>query len=128
MPALLTLGLAALAEVWDARSLLRQHLQVALRRLEVVRTPGFDDVHELLDAVRSVGMALMYMGEYPQALEHLQEAESLARRIQAVNQEFNALSLQSQCYFRLDRWDDVLAVEDRWRPLGQRHGLRTGPT
>ena len=41
----------------------------------------------------------------------------------------SALMLQSQCYFRLDRWDDVLSIETRWRGLEQRYAReRIGET
>jgi hypothetical protein len=62
----------------------------------------------------------MYVGEYEQALPYLQEAESLAGRAQVVDQQANALGLQAQCSFRLDRWDDVLATEEKWRDLERR--------
>jgi hypothetical protein len=33
----------------------------------------------------------------------------------------NTIGLQAQCYYRLDRWDDVLVTETRWRGLEQRY-------
>jgi len=41
-------------------------------------------------------------------------------RAQVVDQQNNAFGLQSQCLFRLDRWDDVLALEEKWRELERR--------
>jgi hypothetical protein len=71
----------------------------------------------------------MYVGRYREALDYLQTAEALAGRVQAIDQQFNVLSLRSQCFFRLDRWEEVLEVEHEWRALAQRHGrMRTGPT
>jgi tetratricopeptide (TPR) repeat protein len=117
---LLSHALGALASALDGRSLLREHLAVALRRSEITREPEFDDLREHLDALRGLGAALMYVGEYEQALPLLQEAEGIAVRVQAADQQANTLGLQAQCRFRLDRWDEVLETELRWREL-ERH-------
>ena len=74
-------------------------------------------------------MALMYVGEYEQAIPHLQEAEALAVKAQAIGQQTAAIGLLSQCAFRLDRWDEVIALEDKWRELERRYPRqRVGPT
>ncbi|MBI5649829.1 MAG: AAA family ATPase [Chloroflexi bacterium] len=117
----LSKALGALANVFDGRSLLREHLQVATRRLELCRAGNFDDARESIDALRGVGVALMYFGEYDQALPYLTEAETLAARIQATDQQVNAIGIQSHCLFRLDRWDEVLTTEARWRDLERRY-------
>jgi tetratricopeptide (TPR) repeat protein len=111
----------ALANVLDGRSRLREHLKVAENRLEITRQPGFDDVRENLDALRGVGAARMYVGEYLDALPFLEEAEGIATRLQATDQIANALGLQAQCMFRMDRWDEVLALEVKWRALEDQH-------
>jgi class 3 adenylate cyclase/tetratricopeptide (TPR) repeat protein len=111
----------ALANVLDGRSRLLDHLETAEKRLEITRQPDFDDLRENLDALRGVGAARMYVGEYQQALPFLEEAEEIATRIQATEQIANALGLQAQCLFRMDRWDDVLAIETKWRDLEGRH-------
>ena len=54
-------------------------------------------------------------------MPYLQEVESLAAQAQIVDQQVNALGLQAQCWFRLDRWDDVLATEVKWRDLERRY-------
>ena len=115
--AVLSQALGALASVLDGTSLLREHLAVALRRYEITRAEHFADVREQLDARRGLGAALMYVGEYAEALSHLDAAEKLAVQIQAVDQQANALGLQSQCLFRLDRWDELFETEIRWREL-----------
>ncbi len=127
-PETLSHALGALSDVLDGRGLLRLQLQVAERRLATVGDLELD-VHERLDAMRAAGLARTYVGDYAEAIAVLREAEALARHVQSVSQEFNALSLQSQCFFRLDRWDEVLATEDKWRALAAKHSLeRTGPT
>lgn len=117
----LSKALGTMAGVLDGRSLLREHLQVALRRLEISREPRFNDTAESLDALRGMGVALMYVGEYEQAIPYLAEAESLSVRVQAPDQQVNAIGIQSQCLFRLDRWDELLALEERWRDLERRY-------
>ena len=128
-PAVLSRALGALCNVLDGQSLLRDHLQFALRRLEVSADPREDDPIERIDAVSAAGMALMYVGEYERALPHLQEAEVLAIQAQSIGQQTAAIGLQSQCAFRLDRWDDVLRLEEKWRELERRYPRqRVGPT
>jgi hypothetical protein len=128
-PVVLSRALGALCNVLDGRSLLREHLQFALRRLEVSTDARVDNPIERIDAMSSTGMALMYVSEYEQAIPYLQEAEALAGKAQSIGQQTAAIGLQSQCAFRLDRWDEVLALEDKWREL-ERHypRQRVGPT
>jgi hypothetical protein len=128
-PIILSHALDALAGVYDGRSRLREHLQVALRRLAITQSAEFDDRREKIDALRGVGMAQMYLGEYAQALPPLRDAENLAESIQAIELQTHATGLQAQCLFRLDRWDEVLALEKKWRPLVQRYSReRVGVT
>jgi tetratricopeptide (TPR) repeat protein len=128
-PVLLSQALGALANVLDGQSLLRDHLQVAQRRLEICQDTRFEDQREKIDALRGVGAAWMYVGEYSQALPHLAAAQDLATRIQATDQIANALGIQAQCLFRADRWDEVLATETKWRDLEQRYSReRVGET
>jgi class 3 adenylate cyclase/tetratricopeptide (TPR) repeat protein len=114
-------ALGALSTVLDGRSLLSEQLAVARQRLEICSKAKFNDVRERIEARRSLGAALAFQGEYEQAVPHLQEAESLAQEAQLVDQQTNAIGLQALCSFRLDRWDDVLAIEDRWRDLERRY-------
>jgi tetratricopeptide (TPR) repeat protein len=128
-PVVLSRALGALGNVLDGRSLLRDHLQVALRRLEVSLDSRADDRIERIDAVSGAGMGLMYVGEYEQAIPYLQEAEALALEAQSIGQQTAAIGLQCQCAFRLDRWDEVIALEDKWRDLERRFPRqRVGPT
>jgi tetratricopeptide (TPR) repeat protein len=125
----LSQALGALSTVLNGRSRLREHLQVCEQRLEICRQPGFDDLAEVIDAVHSAGAAWMYVGEYEPAIAFIEEAESLARNAQMVFQQTGSLSLLAQCQFRLDRWDEVLATEERWRDLERRYSReRVGET
>ena len=114
-------ALGSLANVHLARSLLREHLRVAQQRLEISAGAGFDDPAERVDSLRSAGGALMYVGEYDEALTYLEEAGQLAASIHAVAQQFNVLCLQAQCRLRLDQWNEVLGLEVDWRELVQRY-------
>lgn len=128
-PVVLSRALGALCNVLDGRSLLRDYLQFALRRLEVSKDPRVDNILERIDAVSNAGMALMYVGEYEQAIPYLQETENLSGKAQSIGQQTAAIGLQSQCAFRLDRWDEVIALEDKWRELERRYPRqRVGPT
>jgi predicted ATPase len=120
-PAALSMALGGLTPVYLGRGLLRDHLQTALRRLANSAHPALDNQREQVDSLRAAGSALMTVGQYAQALPHLQQAESQAAQIQDIGQQFNALSLQLQCHFRLDRWDDALRVEAVWRDLEQHY-------
>jgi len=122
-----TLGI--LATIHQARGSLRENCRVALQRLALSAEAGFDNPRERVESLRAAGSALMYAGEYAQALPYLREAEGLAARMYAIGQQFNALSLQCQCCFRLDRWDEALETETRWRYLEQRYSReRVGVT
>ena len=125
----LSLAYGALGNVLDGRSRLRDHLQVAERRLAICRRPEFNDVREQIEALRALGSARMNVGQYAEALPVLAEAEALASRARATDQIVNALGIQAQCLFRLDRWDEVLVVEEKWRELEKRHTReQVGPT
>ncbi|MCC7163893.1 MAG: hypothetical protein IT331_15465 [Anaerolineae bacterium] len=125
----LSQALGTLANVLDGRSLLREHLAVALRRFEISRESSFQDVRERIDALRGLGIGLLYVGEYQEALPYVREAQELAAKIQAVDQQANALGIISQCLFRMDRWDELFETETRWRALEQRYARsRVGET
>jgi tetratricopeptide (TPR) repeat protein len=125
----LSAGLGALAVVFVGRGLLRENLRLSLRRLTITQDPHFTDMRETLESLREAGSALMYVGEYKEALPYLLEVENLANRIQAVSEEFAALALQIQCWLRLDRWEDALKADGKWHALEQRHGSeRLGQT
>jgi tetratricopeptide (TPR) repeat protein len=125
----LSIALGALSVAPFGQGDLRSYTQVALRRVQVNRANPQGEIRELVDSLRGAGSALMYVGEYTQAFPYLDEAQSLAVRIQAIDEHFNTLALKVQCWFRLDRWDDVLAAESEWRDLESRYGrARTGPT
>lgn len=128
-PVVLSRALDALASVHDGRSRLREHLEIVLRRLSVTQDPRFDDLREKIDALRGAGQAHMYVGEYREAMPHLAQAENLADSIQAYELLTFAMSIETQCWLRLDNWDEVLKIEERWRDLERRYSReRVGAT
>jgi tetratricopeptide (TPR) repeat protein len=129
-PANLSAALGALASVYGGRGRFRERVQVALRRLELSRDPRFGDVYERVNALLDTGKALVHVGEYTRAMDYLVEAESLASQIQAVKQQVHALRYQAQCWYRLDRWGEVLETEEKRRGLEERYANfleRSGP-
>lgn len=128
-PVVLSRALDALASVYDGRSRLREHLEIVLRRLSVTQDSRFDDLREKIDALRGAGQAHMYVGEYREAMPHLAQAESLADSIQAYELLTFSMSIETQCWLRLDNWDEVLKIEERWRDLERRYSReRVGAT
>ncbi len=118
---LLSRALDALASVLDGQSRLKEHLAIAERRLDVTLHENFPDPREQIDAQRGMGAAWMYVGEYEKALPYLEKAAELAAERQVPDQIANAFGLKAQCYFRSDRWDDVLSIEEKWRDLELRY-------
>ncbi|MFH1183825.1 MAG: adenylate/guanylate cyclase domain-containing protein [Chloroflexota bacterium] len=122
-------ALGALARVLDGQSLLGDHLEIARQRLELEKQNKIEEPGERIDILSGMGMALMYVGEYQAAIPHLQQAATLAREVQAVAQHAAALGLQQQCLFRMDRWDELLPLEEEWRFLEQHYTrARVGAT
>ena len=128
IPVELSTALRAISEVYFARGLLRERVQVAFRRLELARDPRFSNVLERVIILKDLGNALETVGEYTVALLHLKEAASLAEQIGAVYQQRALLAHSAYCLFRLDRWDEILAILDKVREIQNRYPReRAGP-
>ncbi len=128
-PITLSGALSALAGVYVARGLLREQVDVAFRLLALTRDPRVGDVRRQVTALNLVGGALTIVGEYALAMPHLLEAERLGDRIRAVDLQVESLIYQSQCWFRLDRWDEMAGIENKRRDLERRYSReRVGAT
>jgi tetratricopeptide (TPR) repeat protein len=128
-PVELSLALDNLTAVYGARGLLRERVEVSLRRLELSRNPRFSNPREQAKILQRTGFALVQVGEYTQAMPYLLEAETLSH--QALDQEFRALRWQEYCWVRLDQWDKVFEIDTKWRNLEARSpnfAERVGPT
>jgi tetratricopeptide (TPR) repeat protein len=120
-PVELSNALSALNSVYGARGLFRERVGVELRRLALIRDPRFTDVRERVGILSQAGAALVYVGEYAQAMPHLLEAERLAGQIQDLDQQLSVLRVQSHCLYQMDRWDQVIEIEEKWRALEKRY-------
>jgi len=116
-------ALEALAAVYGARALFRERVQVCLRRLALIRDPRFSDLRERANILLQAGSALLSVGEYAEALGYALEAASLSAQIQDITKQANALTLQGQCLFALDRWDDLLVIEEKVRDIQTRYAF-----
>jgi hypothetical protein len=116
-PVELSAALGTLAKSYATRGLYRENVAIARRRLALSRDPRFGDVRQRVTVLIDGGTALMLVGEYSEALQLAYEADALAARLRDVSQRARAVELQAQCYFGLDRWDEVLEVEARRKAL-----------
>jgi hypothetical protein len=64
----------------------------------------------------------LFVGNYTQALTYLREAEQLADQTRDISKVIYALQLQIQCFFGLDRWEEILQVDEKRLALEQRYG------
>jgi tetratricopeptide (TPR) repeat protein len=128
-PSELSAALDVLASVHYGHGRLREHLDATLRRLALSREPRFGDLRERIHILGSTASALVYVGEFAQAIPYTFEAESLSDHIRAVERRIHALGIQSQCWFRLDRWDDMFQIADKRAELEKFYPLeRVGAT
>jgi len=122
-PVELSSALESLPLVHGTRGLFRERVNVCLQRLELSRDRRFTDYRERVNIAYQLGRALLSVGEYEAALTHAAEAERLSATIQDVATQVNTMTLQSQCLFPLDRWDDLLAMDERLRDIQARNSF-----
>jgi hypothetical protein len=123
-----SVALEALSNAHFGLGDLRASLETAEQRLEITSRPGFAAERQRLDALRGAACAMVYVGEYERALPLLHEAEGTAERMQSSDQIFNVMALLTQCWFRLDRWDEIRSRHTLWEDLERRFPQeRTGP-
>jgi tetratricopeptide (TPR) repeat protein len=120
-PVELSAALESLSLVYGARGQFRERVDVSLRRLELSRDPRFADHLERVNVLYQLGRALLSVGEYEAALAYAKEAEEQSAAIQDVATQVNAITMQSQCLFPLDRWDDLLLVDEKLGDIQARH-------
>ena len=117
----LSTALGTLGELYLNRGLWRELVQVCLRRLALSRDPRFNNLQERLPALIDTGQALVRVGEYAQAIPYLLEGERLAGQMQDALMEKYALDERIHCLFRLDRWDEILNLNEKMRDMQQRY-------
>jgi tetratricopeptide (TPR) repeat protein/CheY-like chemotaxis protein len=116
-PIVLSTALEALASVYGLKGLHRERVDVCRHRLMLSYEPDFNDLRERTNILLQIGMALYDVGEYHSALGYLVEAENLGYQIRDIPKQADALVRQGQCWYRLDRWDEVLALESKIKAL-----------
>jgi tetratricopeptide (TPR) repeat protein len=116
-PEELSRALESLANVYGAKGQLRERVKVCLRRLALSHEPQFYDLKDLANILLQTGMAHYDVGEYTQALGYLAQAEDLGRQIRDISVQADALVRQGTCLFRLDRWDEMQAINSKVRGL-----------
>lgn len=122
-PLELSAALDALEYVYSGRERYRERIQVNRRRFDLTRDPRFNDLRERLTILSQAGWSLVQVGECAEALPYFLELEELASRLQAAEWQVDALRGQSTCWFRLDRWADLIRIEDKSQDLQQRYSL-----
>ena len=128
-PVELAAALMDLARVYGAHGWRRERLEAAFRALAICREPNFDNIRESINILVGTGSALLISGDYERAIPYFLEVESLADVRQAVYEQNLALSLLIQCWFRLDRWPEMLNNLEKMRALQQEYSLeRVGGT
>lgn len=115
-------ALEALANCYSTQGMLREGAHIVEQRLALSGDPRLTDRRERINILSHAGSALCAVGEFAQALSHLLEAERLADEIRDWGQVIYTLNKQIQCYFGLDRWDEILQIEDKRLALEARYG------
>ncbi|NUM46292.1 MAG: AAA family ATPase [Anaerolineales bacterium] len=121
-PVELSAALESLANLYSTHQLLREGVQIAQQRLALGRDPRFTNPREQVNILSQAGVALCAVGDYAQALIYLLEAERLADEIRDWGQVIYTLNRQIQCYFGLDRWEEILQIEEKRLALAERYG------
>ncbi|HUM67227.1 MAG TPA: hypothetical protein PLK31_00080, partial [Chloroflexota bacterium] len=121
-PVELLAALEAQANLYSAHERLREGVEIAQRRLALSRTLRLTNPREQVNILSQAGSALCAVGDYAQALACLLEAERLADEIHDWGQVIYTLNKQIQCFLGLDRWEEILQIEDKRLVLAGRYG------
>jgi DNA-binding SARP family transcriptional activator/tetratricopeptide (TPR) repeat protein len=116
-PAVLSRALSALGVTLGAQQRLGEQAEVATRRLAISRSSSFTDHLERLDVLCESGAVFLRVGEYGRSLSLLLEAERLAGSMRAIDAHVYAVGMQAECLFYLDRWQEMLEIEEKVEAL-----------
>jgi tetratricopeptide (TPR) repeat protein len=120
-PIEISAALGTLGLYYEAQGHLQERAETALRRLAQSEDPRFTDLRARSEMLVEVGGALISIGQYAQAVPHLIEGERLSEKLQNIAMQEAALALQLQCWYFLDRWDDLMAVQEKRWELQRTH-------
>jgi class 3 adenylate cyclase/tetratricopeptide (TPR) repeat protein len=123
-PVDLSAALDALGSNYNSLGRLRDYLLVEQRRQRLSRDPRFNNLREKLNILNETANAMKLVGDFAQAIPLLLEAEKLAEEIQDFYNEAQALIFLSECWVRLDRWDEVLLVQEKIDVLQRRYPVK----
>ena len=114
-------ALEALARIYYVRGMLPEQLEASRQRLTLSEDPRFRDLRRRSHILESVSDALIAVGKYDQAFSHLLELGDLTSKMGAWTDHIWALSLQALCLFRLDRWEELLRIDEKRQELERHH-------
>lgn len=127
-PAGVAAALARYETIYHRQDKFEEQTQVARRRLELSRHLQDQDLRAEAAALLAVGIGLKNSVKFNDALTYLTQAEELAERIEAIEVLSDTLGAQTECWFRQDRWDEVVKIEESLLGLHYRYGIsRAGP-
>jgi len=124
-PVDLSAALDALGTEYYNLGRFRDFLLVEQRRQRLSRDARFDDLREKLNILNETARALMMVGDFAQAIPLLMEAEKLAEQIQDIFGQAKSLNYQSECWVRLDRWDEALLAGEKTEVLQKRYPTKS---
>lgn len=128
-PTHLSAALDALANIYYGKGLIRDHVETQRRRTALLDDPRFDNLRDRTLVFGGMGGALVIAGQFTEATPYLLEAEKTSGKIHSIPLEITALGFQSQCLFRLDRWDDMFRIGEKRSDLERRYPRELiGPT
>ena len=114
-------ALDALGMVHFLRGRLLDQLEVSRRRLALSIDPRFGNLRKRINILEGLSDALMAVGKYAQAMDYLLEREKLEIQFGSVARQVWTLGFQALCLFRLDRWDELLKLDEKRRALERRY-------
>jgi tetratricopeptide (TPR) repeat protein len=120
-PELTSAALGALANAYTYQGKVEESLKISRRRLELSKQHDFQDQEEKIKILYDYGVDLTQLGDYDEALSTLEEVESLAEKGQNIFYQVWSILRQGRCFFELDRWDEILEIETKWRDLSQKY-------
>ncbi len=127
-PLELSNALRALDNVYFARGLLRERVPVALQQLTLANDPRFSDMQRRAGILIDASHALETVGDYDLALIYLKQAATLSEQIQEIHLWRSGLAHFAYCFFRMDRWDEVLEILDQVRDIQKRYARERAGT
>ncbi len=129
-PALQSAALGSQFFSYSAQGKHMEWLEICRQRLQLSQHPKFDDPREMIDILHRMSLALIIIGKFTEALDFIAQTHKHTELIQDLFNQVQSMTLETFVWFRLDRWDDVINVYEKWRMLEQRYPnfmKRAGP-